>query len=124
MIRRPPRSTLFPYATLFRSLDLVLGTLGVTGTMTVSTVMNWTGGTMSGSGRTIIPAGATLNAAIPGSASLDSRTLENGGTVLWTGTGTIGMGSGAVITNRAGAVFHAQNAASLSVNFCGGRLGK
>src|SRR2546422_7856354 len=24
MIRRPPRSTLFPYTTLFRSLDLVL----------------------------------------------------------------------------------------------------
>src|SRR2546430_10217763 len=25
MIRRPPRSTLFPYTTLFRSLSLVLG---------------------------------------------------------------------------------------------------
>src|SRR5256885_13485799 len=25
MIRRPPRSTLFPYTTLFRSIDLVLG---------------------------------------------------------------------------------------------------
>src|SRR3712207_7091274 len=29
MIRRPPRSTLFPYTTLFRSrLDLLLGTAG------------------------------------------------------------------------------------------------
>src|SRR5256885_13836722 len=27
MIRRPPRSTLFPYTTLFRSLDLLLGLL-------------------------------------------------------------------------------------------------
>src|SRR2546425_12425391 len=27
MIRRPPRSTLFPYTTLFRSRDLGLGTL-------------------------------------------------------------------------------------------------
>src|SRR3712207_8838893 len=27
MIRRPPRSTLFPYTTLFRSLDLVLAVL-------------------------------------------------------------------------------------------------
>src|SRR3712207_7937632 len=26
MIRRPPRSTLFPYTTLFRSLDLLVGT--------------------------------------------------------------------------------------------------
>src|SRR5258708_29859353 len=25
MIRRPPRSTLFPYTTLFRSLDMVIG---------------------------------------------------------------------------------------------------
>src|SRR5256885_17184740 len=25
MIRRPPRSTLFPYTTLFRSMDLMLG---------------------------------------------------------------------------------------------------
>src|SRR3712207_8986247 len=27
MIRRPPRSTLFPYTTLFRSLDALLGPL-------------------------------------------------------------------------------------------------
>src|SRR3712207_7478222 len=27
MIRRPPRSTLFPYTTLFRSLDVALGRL-------------------------------------------------------------------------------------------------
>src|SRR3712207_8695529 len=32
MIRRPPRSTLFPYTTLFRSRDLTLaGLLGVVG---------------------------------------------------------------------------------------------
>src|SRR3712207_8845039 len=29
MIRRPPRSTLFPYTTLFRSLDHVDGALGM-----------------------------------------------------------------------------------------------
>src|SRR2546426_8900329 len=27
MIRRPPRSTLFPYTTLFRSMELVTGTM-------------------------------------------------------------------------------------------------
>src|SRR3712207_7067959 len=31
MIRRPPRSTLFPYTTLFRSLCLSAGTLLLTG---------------------------------------------------------------------------------------------
>src|SRR2546426_6298157 len=29
MIRRPPRSTLFPYTTLFRSLDLALDAAGL-----------------------------------------------------------------------------------------------
>src|SRR3712207_8544379 len=29
MIRRPPRSTLFPYTTLFRSLSRLLGVVGV-----------------------------------------------------------------------------------------------
>src|SRR3712207_7595390 len=31
MIRRPPRSTLFPYTTLFRSLGVVRGPAGVDG---------------------------------------------------------------------------------------------
>src|SRR3712207_8914174 len=31
MIRRPPRSTLFPYTTLFRSVDVDLGLLGDAG---------------------------------------------------------------------------------------------
>src|SRR2546429_7134488 len=29
MIRRPPRSTLFPYTTLFRSLDEIIGSIEV-----------------------------------------------------------------------------------------------
>src|SRR5256885_10950987 len=33
MIRRPPRSTLFPYTTLFRSSSLAVATLGVVATM-------------------------------------------------------------------------------------------
>ena len=94
-------------------LDLINGTLTGTSTVTVNTVMNWTGGSMSGSGRTIIPVGVTLNAAIPSTAILDTRMLENGGTILWTGVGNFGLFSSAVITNRAGALFHAQNAASL-----------
>src|SRR2546427_4157109 len=32
MIRRPPRSTLFPYTTLFRSISLVLRTFAAVGT--------------------------------------------------------------------------------------------
>src|SRR3712207_8050298 len=31
MIRRPPRSTLFPYTTLFRSVGIIAGSKGLTG---------------------------------------------------------------------------------------------
>lgn len=94
------------------NLDLVLGTLTVNGTVTVVSAMNWNGGTMSGTGRTIVPPGATLNVANPGSVGLN-RTLENGGTVLWTGAGSLALNN-STFTNRAGALFDAQNGATIS----------
>jgi hypothetical protein len=105
-------------------VNLNNGTLDGTSTVTVNAAMNWTAGTMSGSGRTIIPMGATLTIANPSGvgAGLNTRTLENGGTVLWTGTGSIAMNLGAVITNRAGALFHVQNAASFVANAGVGRI--
>src|SRR5258708_39188988 len=39
MIRRPPRSTLFPYTTLFRSIDVVIGFLYVL-------ILGWIGALM------------------------------------------------------------------------------
>ena len=95
------------------NFDLLSGTLGGSAPITISKAMNWTGGTMSGSGKTIIPSGTMLTISNPSPVTL-TRTLENGGTVLWTGAGDIGMNAGAVITNRAGALFDAQSAASLS----------
>ena len=105
-------------------VNLSNGTLDGTSTVTVNSVMNWTSGTMSGIGRTIIPVGATLNIAAPsGNATLlNTRTLENGGTVLWTGAGNIVLNFGAVVTNRAGALFHAQNAATIQANAGVGRF--
>jgi hypothetical protein len=94
-------------------LDMLGGTLSGTGTVTINSLMNWTNGGMSGGGRTIIPVGATLNAALPSGAGLNARTLENGGTVIWTGAGNLGFVS-AVITNRAGALFHAQGGGGLT----------
>jgi hypothetical protein len=90
-------------------ISLSSRTLGGRSTVTVSTAMNWTGGTMSGSGRTIIPAGVTLNAAIPSLAFLTTRTLENAGTVLWAGAGILGVIGNAVITSRAGALFRVES---------------
>lgn len=85
-------------------VDLRTGTLGGSGLLTILDSMNWTGGSMIGEGRTLIAPGATLNAALLRGGNLNGRTLENGGTVRWTGAGNIGFVN-AVITNRAGALF-------------------
>src|SRR5262245_47017572 len=96
-------------------------TLTGSGTLTVRGTFVWTSGTMSGSGRTVLAAGATLNLSNPGTVQLNTRTLENGGTVLWTGAGNLGL-SGGVITNRAGALFHVQSPASFTLSgFVDGR---
>src|SRR2546425_4200911 len=99
MIRRPPRSTLFPYTTLFRS---------------------WTGGAMYdtstglvtlGTGATTIAAGGTLT--IEGAVGLGNRTLTNAGTAVWTGSGDIAPAlsgyPGGVLDNVAGATFAVEN---------------
>jgi hypothetical protein len=99
-----------------QNLDVLAGTFGGNSTVTVSNVMNWTGGTMSGAGRTTIPAGATLNISSPSGVFLANRSLEIGGTALWTNAGGITM-TAAVITNRAGALFQAQNASYLTPSF-------
>jgi hypothetical protein len=96
------------------NLDLANVALDGAGTVTVNNVMNWTAGSMVGGGRTVISPGATLNIGNPNNNTL-SRTLENGGTILWTGAGTLELSSG-VITNRVGALFEQRGAGSF-VNF-------
>src|SRR2546426_894302 len=56
MIRRPPRSTLFPYTTLFRSLgaDFAVA-IGVAGDTTVLTVHDVAAGGVRREGRTKLP---------------------------------------------------------------------
>ncbi|MEO7678330.1 MAG: hypothetical protein ABIV39_16355, partial [Verrucomicrobiota bacterium] len=96
-----------------QNLDLI-ATLDGSGRLTVSNVLNWTAGTMSGSGRTIIAPGATnyIN-NLSSTVFLSTRTLENAGTILWTGTDAFNLQcGGAVITNRAGALFEVRNNAS------------
>lgn len=93
------------------NLDL-FNTLTGPGTVTIGGLMNWSG-TMSGSGRTLISAGALLSITNPGSIFLTGRLLENAGTILWTTTFPILMGSAAVITNRSGGLVDVRNSGSL-----------
>jgi hypothetical protein len=89
------------------------GTLSGSGVLNVLETMNWSGGFMGGSGRTVIAPGATLNLNNGAAVTLSTRTLENGGRVLWTGAGNL-TASGTVITNRPGALFEVRNNAALS----------
>jgi hypothetical protein len=87
-------------------------TLSGSNAVTVLTQGTWSGGVMSGNGRTIIAPSATFTINNPGSVTLNSRTLDNAGTVLWTGAGAIAL-NGGVITNRPGSLFQAQSSAAL-----------
>ena len=99
------------------TLTLSGGALGGSNVVTVGSVMNWTGGSMSGTGRTAISPAATLIIANPSSLTITTRTLDNGGTTVWTGAGSITLNA-AVITNRVGALFSVQN--SSPITFGGG----
>ena len=96
------------------ALNLSLATLTGTGTMTVNGAMNWSGGTMSGSGSTDISAGGTLD--ISGTSytkTLDTRTINNAGTVAVTTTPQINFYN-ATINNQAGATFDLQSDTTLT----------
>ncbi|HUA66450.1 MAG TPA: hypothetical protein VME24_11420 [Alphaproteobacteria bacterium] len=89
-----------------QNFDVLSGsTLGGNSTLTVSNEMNCLSGNMSGSGRTVIASGATLNL---GTVNLTGWTLENDGTTYWNGTGPTELSS-SIITNAPGALFQAQS---------------
>jgi hypothetical protein len=99
-------------------LNLSGGTLGGAQTVTARNSMSWIGGSMSGTGRTLIPTGAslTINYLNLSFTPVTSRTLDNGGTATWAGA-SISM-IGGVITNEPGALFQVQSPGSF--NFGGG----
>ncbi len=67
------------------TLDLS-GTLSGEGDVTIVGTLNWSGGKMTGSGRTVIAPGATAN--LSGSSTITlARPLENAGTVNYSGPG-------------------------------------
>jgi hypothetical protein len=99
------------------TLSGTVAELGGSQNVKVTGAMTWTGGSMNGSGRTIIAPGANLTIANSSFVTMNSRTLDNAGTIVWTGPGQINLNA-AVFTNRPGALFNAQNAGT--IQFVGG----
>lgn len=96
-------------ATLAR-LTCTVGTLTGTGTVTVTELLTWTGGTMNGAGRTRSEGNLSLSGTGSfGPATLDGRTFDNAGKATWTGTIDLAFGDGATFNNLAGAVFDIRN---------------
>jgi len=93
-------------------INLSNGSLGGSNLVTVGNAMTWTGGSMLGTGRTLIPAGVTLNINNASPIFITSRTLDNAGTTTWSGAG-LSM-TGGVITNEPGALFQVQSPTSIA----------
>ncbi|MFZ1265020.1 MAG: hypothetical protein WAU95_01010, partial [Anaerolineae bacterium] len=90
-----------------QNLRMTGGTLGGSGTLTVTQNMTWTAGSWNDNGTTVIPVGATL--VINGSVSIWQHTVHNKGTTIWSGASDISISNGSVFNNLAGALFEAQN---------------
>ncbi len=74
------------------------------GAIEAGSQVSWTGGRLEGTGTLNIPPGGQLRMEGPASKALLSRTINNHGTITWSGGG-MASGYGAVLNNLAGATF-------------------
>jgi hypothetical protein len=97
----------------------IYGSIAGPGGVTVpaGSAYTWNGGTIQGAGRLDVQPGGALN--IPGGDTLTllDRTVNNAGTINWTGTHGI-VGGNATVNNLAGGVFNVGNDQAF-VNFSG-----
>jgi hypothetical protein len=97
------------------NLSLSSGTLTGTGTFAVTGTLNWTGGTVSGTGFTLsIPSTATAILSGNTDKTVNGATISLAGTTNWSGNGNIAFANAAVLSNLAGANFNIQNDASVN----------
>src|SRR5256885_15976885 len=97
MIRRPPRSTLFPYTTLFRSQDAQGNTAtGFTGNVTVAIGTNPGSGTLTG------PATVAASAGVATVANLAVDKVGAGHTLTATGAGSANSAAVNIAGGRGG----------------------
>src|ERR1043166_7195740 len=98
------------------SLTLVGGALAGNGDVTISSTLNWSGGTMTGAGHPIFPAGATGSINGFNNKGLN-RNFYNSGTVTYTGNNLyFGLNAAlpGIINNLVGGVFNVNDDADFT----------
>jgi hypothetical protein len=100
----------FDVNVILSSVTLSGGSLSGVGDVAVQGLLTWTGGTMSGQGQTDANGSLVLNGN--NNKSLASRTLNNAGAAIWSGTGNLSGSTGAVLNNLPGATFEVQGDAT------------
>ncbi|MDQ5807681.1 MAG: hypothetical protein M3320_03300, partial [Actinomycetota bacterium] len=86
--------------------DMTLaGSLRGPGTLRIGGSLAWTGGTMSGSGTTVLEPGATGTLGV---VTLDQRTLRNEGSITHEGSQRLTGRNGALLDNRATYILNAE----------------
>jgi uncharacterized repeat protein (TIGR01451 family) len=88
------------------------GTLNVPGSIgtTASGVVDWSAdATLAGAGSLSINSGGTLNITGSGTRFIDGGTLNNSGTVNWSGGNNLSIYNSGIINNQAGGLFSVTN---------------
>ncbi|MFN9915570.1 MAG: hypothetical protein ACK53L_23465, partial [Pirellulaceae bacterium] len=95
-------------------LTIAGGTLTGAGNVTVSNSFDWTSGSMSGTGTTLIAAGATLDINAIGTRTLN-RTLANSGTIVV--SADLMLGTNASFVNNTSGIFRINNGANVGISW-------
>jgi len=88
------------------------GTLSIAGSVSTSAtgIVDWiSDSTITGAGSLSIVSGGTLNIPNGGTRYIDAGTLNNSGTVNWSGTNNLSVVDSGVINNQAGGLFSVTN---------------
>jgi len=88
------------------NLTLTAGILTGTQNIAISDALDWTGGSMTGTGVTNLAAAGTMTTSAINNLTLNTRTFNNSGTVNWTSTGYLLFNSNATFNNLSGAAFN------------------
>jgi len=90
------------------------GILTVPGILNNIATFNWIAGTLRGPG--VLTNIGTINISNGGDITFDGGTLNNAGTIVWTGTRHISIANAAVFNNLVNGVFDIQGNANANIN--------